>query len=323
MWICKITISLLCSTQPVNFWHVRQTRVVVRADQVNDPILTQFSWPDQDFIVKTKHKMRLEHSQIDVYQLQFPSYIKSKHSANDTVYGEYFKPLGGARGPAVLVLDILDGAELVSRGEAVWLAAHGIPAMTLSMPYYGKRRPPGEKIRMISLDINQTLDNVRQAVFDARRGLAWLSQQPEVDPQRIGIVGTSLGSFLGALCTAAEPRVSFACLLLGGGNLVESYYEHPQAAFMLQGLRLIGISKSILQRQIAAVDPITYANHLKEKSILYVGASQDEIVPPKALLSLWKATGDQRIVWLNSTHVGAAAYAFRAMDEVLKHINHR
>jgi hypothetical protein len=49
------------------------------------------------------------------------------------------------------------------------LASHGIAALFMQMPYYGPRRPPGSKVKMISASYKASIDNVRQAVLDVRR----------------------------------------------------------------------------------------------------------------------------------------------------------
>src|SRR5437899_11855865 len=72
-------------------------------------------------------RYELRHSGVIVYNLSFPSPVKSAIEENNTVYAEYFVPSGASTGdkvPAVIVLDILDGAAVVARGEAVWLAQH-------------------------------------------------------------------------------------------------------------------------------------------------------------------------------------------------------
>jgi dienelactone hydrolase len=296
------------------------TLVKIPADGSNPKVPEPFRMPEQSFTVTQKLRYELPASGVEVHQIQFPSFVKSSHASNDTVYGECFRPKKPGKKPAVIVLDILDGAGLVSRGEAVWLASQDVVAVTLVMPYYGPRRPTGEKLRMLSTDIKQSMDNVKQAIWDSRRAIAWLAEQPDVDPERIGVVGTSLGSFLGGVTAAAEPRVKSACLLLGGGDLVEVYYDHPQAALVLQALRLIGITKDTLKKQISWADPLTFAPQLKDKRLLLIGASRDDVVPPIAMKRLWEATGQPKIVWLDATHVGAAAYAFKAMNSVIAHI---
>ncbi|MFO0848476.1 MAG: prolyl oligopeptidase family serine peptidase [Gemmataceae bacterium] len=271
---------------------------------------------------RAEHRLtrRLPHSGVDVYAVSFPSAVATPHPENNTVHAEFFAPVGVTGRPAVIVLDILDGQGVVSRGEAVWLAAHGVPALAVTLPYYGPRRPAGSRTRLLSPDVPASVANVRQAVLDCRRAAAWLAARPEVDAGRIGVVGTSLGSFIGGLVAAAEPRVTAACLLLGGGGLVDAFYDHPKAGPVLSVLRLVGIGKDELKAAIAPADPITYADRLKGKSLLLIAASRDDVVPPVAMKRLWEATGKPKIVWYDATHVGAAAYAFPAMREVLAHL---
>jgi dienelactone hydrolase len=255
-------------------------------------------------------------SNVEVFDVLFPSAVASPHPANNTVHCEYFKPGNPGRHPAVVVLDILDGKQLVSRGKALWLAQNDIPALVVILPYYGPRRPPGTP-RMISTDVAASLDNVRQAVLDCRRAAAWLGTRPEVDADRLGIVGTSLGSFMAALTAESEPRLKTVCLLLGGGGLVDAFYDHPKAAPVVVALHLFGLTKDYLRKQIAVADPLTYADRLKAKRLLLIGASRDDVVPPVALKRLWEATGKGKIVWFDATHVGAAMYALPAMNEVI------
>lgn len=263
----------------------------------------------------------LTHSGVEVYTVRFPSPVESPHRENNTVHAEYFRPKhAGGKVPAVVVLDILQGNALVSRGAAMWLAQNGIAAMAITMPYYGPRRPTEGHHRLLSPDVGQSIENVRQTVLDCRRAVAWLAARPEVDTDRLGVLGTSLGSFMGGLVAASEPRIHSACLLLGGGGLVDAFYNHPRAQVVALALLAVGITKEKLARQIAPVDPLTYADRLKEKKLLLIGASRDDIVPPEAMRRLWEATGQPKIVWLDATHVGAAAHAFTAMNAVIAHV---
>ena len=89
----------------------------------------------------------------------------------------------------------------------------------------------------------------------------------------------------------------------------------------MAGLKLLGIGLDPLRRQIAPVDPLTYADRLRQKKLLLVAASRDDVVPPAAMRALWKATGEPPILWLDSTHVGAAAHLVPAMKSVVEHLS--
>lgn len=264
-------------------------------------------------------QFELKTAGVNVYELRFPSPVKTDIAENNTVVAEYYVPRGKGPFPAVLVLDILDGAAVVSRGQATYLAQNGVAALFVYMAHYGPRRPIGSKTRLISLDINQTLDGIRQTVLDCRVATAWLAGRPEVDPSRLGLVGTSLGSFVGANVAAAEPRIRNICLLLGGGGLVDAFWDHPKAKEYTDLINLIG-GKDTLKKLVAPVDPLTYAPQLKGKNLLLIGASRDDIVPPRAMTTLWEATGKPQIVWLDTTHVGAALHMVTAMKIVTAHV---
>jgi dienelactone hydrolase len=272
-----------------------------------------------EFAYELKPKRDLVVSEIEIYELTFPSPVKTKYPENNTVHADYFVPKGKGPFPGVIILDILDGSQLVSRGIATVLATHGIAGLCVQMPYYGPRRPAEGKVRLLSPDINHTMDAIRQTVLDNRCAAAWLESRPEVDKAKLGIHGTSLGSFMAALTAEAEPRLHNVSLMLGGGGLVDAYWDHPKAKPVLAVLAAIGADKETVKKVVAPADPITYAENLKKRNLLMIAASKDDVVPPAAARALWEATGKQKIVWLNTSHVGAALYLFDATDQLVKH----
>lgn len=54
-------------------------------------------------------------------------------------------------------------------------------------------------------------------VGDVMQAVSYLAQRPEVDPQRIGAMGYSMGSMVTALTGAVDPRLR-ACVVAGGGG---------------------------------------------------------------------------------------------------------
>ena len=103
------------------------------------------------------------------------------------------------------------------------LAWNGMSALRLSLPYHDRRMPP-ELHRadyIVSANVARTVQVCRQAVLDARRAIAWLAAHGY---ERIGILGTSLGSCLALLTTAHEP-------LIRGGSA-----EPHLAAFRRRGV---------------------------------------------------------------------------------------
>jgi dienelactone hydrolase len=271
------------------------------------------------FAYEMDRKYDLPASGLEVHHLRFLSPVVTACVENNTVHAEYYRPKGAGPFPGVIVLDITGGDQSVSRSIATCLAQNRIAGLFVQMAYYGPRRPPGSRLRLLSSNYQQTMAAVRQTVLDLRCATAWLAARPEIDAKRLGILGTSLGSFIGTLTAEMEPRLSRVAVLLGGGGLVDAYYDHPKAALYRKLWEAVGGTKQKVAEWIAPADPITCAANLKDRRVLMIAGRADEIVPPRATEALWKAAGEQEIVWYDCTHFGAVWYFAAAMRHVVKH----
>ncbi|MBI4265147.1 MAG: abhydrolase domain-containing 18 [Acidobacteria bacterium] len=150
--------------------------------------------------------------------LRFPTALTTPHPSNNVVVARWFPargepPVGSLAGTAarrsgraVLVLPQWNADVEGHVGLSRLLARLGVSALRLSLPYHDERMPP-ELARadyIVSSNIARTVQVCRQAVLDARRAIAWLAMQGY---ERIGILGTSLGSCLAMLTTAHEPLI--------------------------------------------------------------------------------------------------------------------
>jgi dienelactone hydrolase len=240
----------------------------------------------------------------------FPSPVITPQENNNTVHCEYFQPLSAGKHPAVIVLHILGGDFPLSRLFCRSLAQHGTAALFLKMPYYGPRRQPGSPARMVSLDPEETVHGMTQAVLDIRRGAAWLAAQEEVDPEQLGIMGISLGGITSALAATAEPRFKNVCLILAGGDIGEVAWEARELKKLRESWLAKGGDKQSLTALLAKVDPVTYADNVRGRRILMLNARQDEVIPPACTESLWRAFGKPEIIWWDAGHYSAARYMF-------------
>lgn len=147
-------------------------------------------------------------------RLTFPSALTTPHPENNTVSCRLVpakRPATHRPGAAVLVLPQWNSDEGGHVGLCRLLAMNGLTALRLSLPYHD-RRMPAELRRadyIVSSNVVRTVQVCRQAVLDARRAIAWLHREGF---ERIGILGSSLGSCLSLLTTAHEPLVQAQAL---------------------------------------------------------------------------------------------------------------
>jgi dienelactone hydrolase len=288
------------------------------ADQQNIP--ERYRLGARTFDYEMDLKSELPDSGVRILRLRFPSPVVSECPENNTVHAEYYRPRGPGPFPGVIVLDITAGDQRLSRAICTHLARNGIAGLFVQMAYYGPRRPPDSPLRMVSLDYVHSLEAIRQTVLDLRCATAWMASRPELDPAQLGILGTSLGSFIGTLTAEMEPRLGKVVVLLGGGGLVDGYYDHPQAAPFRTVWEAVGGTREKLAKLLAPVDPLTCAANIRDRKVLILAGKRDDIVPPKMAQALWEATGKQKIVWFDCTHYGAVMYLATGLDLIVKHL---
>lgn len=142
-------------------------------------------------------------------RLTFPSALTTPHPENNVVWCRLVPARRATTHhprAAVLVLPQWNSDEGGHVGLCRLLAMNGVTALRLSLPYHDRRMPP-ELHRadyIVSSNVARTVQVCRQAVLDARRAIAWLHREGF---ERIGILGSSLGSCLSLLTTAHEPLV--------------------------------------------------------------------------------------------------------------------
>jgi hypothetical protein len=216
--------------------------------------------------------------------LRFPSALVTPHAENNTAVARWFPADGerrrAARGEqrrAVLVMPQWNSDAQGHIGLSRLLSRFGMSALRLSLPYHDARMPP-ELTRadyIVSSNIARTVQVCRQAVLDARRAIAWLAAQGF---DRIGILGTSLGSCLAMLTAAHEPLVRAQAL-----NHVSPWF----ADVVWRGLSTRHVRAGLdghidlerLRHLWRPISPWTYLDRIRDTRTLLVYAKYDLTFP--------------------------------------------
>ena len=249
----------------------------------------------------------------NVSKLTFPSPVESPDPVNNVVHAEFFEPVGfpGKR-PAAVVLHILGADFPLSRYVAARLADRGVAALFVKLPYYGERRPPeapgAVPRKFLTADIERTMNSMRQGVCDVRRAAAWLASRDNVDPERLGVTGISLGGIISSLALSIDPQIQSGALLLAGGDLSKVLWGMPEAAPFRKVWTERGKTIDDLKRLTDPYDPVTHAAGMIGKRVLMIAGNVDEVVPPESAQALWEAAGKPPILWCDCGHYSAIGY---------------
>jgi dienelactone hydrolase len=248
----------------------------------------------------------------DVFRLRFPSPVTTADPENNMVHAEYFRPSGGGeRRPAVVVLHILGADFALSRYMAARLADRGVAALFVKLPYYGERRPASgapDARKFVSTDIDRMVIAWRQGICDVRRAAAWLASRPEVDPDRIGVAGISLGGIVASIAVAVDPSIREGAFLLAGGDLATILWTMPEGKTFRARWIDSGRTLADLKALTDPIDPLVFASRLKGKRVMMMAGKVDEVIPPECARKLWEAAGRPPILWYDCGHYSAAGF---------------
>lgn len=202
-----------------------------------------------------------------------------------TLTGLFMRPLAEGRYPCALLLHALssDKAQITGHFGAP-LADRGLATLALDAHLHGERRRDSDE-RLSPLEY---LNLARETVVEYRQALAYLESREDVDAERIGLLGYSLGAMMGCILAGVDERVR-ACCLMVGGDLVRGYMERVPA---------------VLRRTLESVSPANFVGRIAPRPVYFLNGRWDSTVPAEAARLLHEAAGEPKeIVWADAGHL--------------------
>jgi hypothetical protein len=223
--------------------------------------------------------------------LTFTSAIASPWPENNRVYAQLFPAPrkqrdGAARSgslsrAAVVVLAQWNARWDEQQAVCRWLNRLGLTAIKMSLPYHDRRAVPGHPRadHLVSPNIGLTMQANRQAVLDIRRTLRWLESQGY---DRLGILGTSIGSSLAFITMCHEPALragAFLHVATYFGDVVASGLTTMNVWEPIQG----NISAAEARHYWSPISPLPYISKLDGagKKILAISGRYDPTFWPE------------------------------------------
>jgi dienelactone hydrolase len=195
----------------------------------------------------------------------------------------------------------------------------GMTALRLTLPYHEERKPPDieRAEHLVSSNIGRTIQSVRQAVLDTRAAVRWLHEQ---GIERIGILGTSIGSCTAFLAFAHESLID-----VGIFNHVSGYF----ADVVWKGISTHHVREAIepnltldeLREFWKPISPVPFIPRLlnmKPRPMRFIAARYDLTFPvdlSREVIAEVKNLGiDLDVVWLPCGHYTTAELPWKAID---------
>ncbi len=265
---------------------------------------------DRFFAYDTPPDFRLEGN-----CLRFTSPVETPYPENNLVTAGWF-PARGSRAVVVLPQWNADAESHVGLCRIFnWL---GISALRLSLPYHDLRKPPEIERAdyAVSSNIARTIDACRQAVIDARSCLDWLQARGY---QRLGVVGTSLGSCYAFIASAHDERLKVNVFNHASTFFADVVWSGQSTRHIRAGIeRDIGLDR--LRKAWLAISPMSYFEKFaaRPKKSLLVYATYDLTFPPELsreiIAAFRRRDLDHKVAVLPCGHYTSGETPFKFLD---------
>ena len=199
-------------------------------------------------------------------------------------------PAGATKPPVIFVQHGYGDSKAVDyvQWPTVFLVAQGYAVISIDSQYHGERARKDRRQELFDPRSAAMRDAFVQTVVDLRRAVDLLRARDDVDGQRIGYLGMSMGAMLGAVFCGIDDRVKAAGLVVGGGGLGRILGNKPESA--------AGTNLKI-------IDPAYYSGMISPRPLLMINGREDHTVPPAAAQALFDAAREpKRIEWYEGGH---------------------
>ncbi|MHB1037300.1 MAG: alpha/beta hydrolase family protein [Pirellulales bacterium] len=154
--------------------------------------------------------------------------------------------------------------------------------------HYGTMQPDAKTLDAVESPRN---NNWFLLVLAARRGLTFLEQQPEVDAQRLGVTGHSMGGKLTTDLAGIDARVKAAVPSCGGAG----------SAMGISGMPGSGLRSDESTLHLKTIDDCAYIPRIR-CPILYLSPTNDFAGPLDNMAENWKQIGSSDVRYAISPH---------------------
>lgn len=173
------------------------------------------------------------------------------------------------------------------------------------------------------------VDRLEVAVTDVERIIDWAAPRPEIDSERIAIVGFSVGAVVASIAVAHEPRLAAAVVVMGAADLYDVAavcYGRRERAREHILTRFDWSPESYREAFRAAFEPLDASyqhTRVDPRRILMIDAKHDSCMPAPTRDALWRRLGrPERITYRYDHRQAFLAMTPLGLNRMRRQIRH-
>lgn len=220
----------------------------------------------------------------------------------DGVRAHLYRPEsdGPRRKVGIVVLPVTEGDYEVSTMLATYLAKYGFTCLRMERraQWLTPDRTP-EELGLLA----------RQTPRDVRAGTDWFVDNGGFEPDRLGVLGVSMGALQASIASGTDKRIRASVLIIGGAGLADLLLTADDDfinEFRTNLAQRLGVPEKdlgpVLRAVLKAGDNASAAVAMDRETTLMFSAIFDRVVRPEYGRRLWEAIGRPRRVLLPCGH---------------------
>jgi dienelactone hydrolase len=285
---------------------------------------TEFDYLSHGYPLGTLDVLEGESGDYWVRTLQMPSSGAVRHG-RPPLTARYDQGKAAGAKPLVIVLPVWGVSAYPSSTIAASLRGEGEgainvlqvdgPEMLFDWAALADAASEAEFHRLLAQMVERFIDTVT----DVRRLVDWAQTRPEIDAERIALVGFSMSAIVASIVLANEPRIAAGVLMVGGADLHEilaacnGRIRRTRQRLLERFDWSIEDFKEELRAPLAPVNPVRFAGRVAPERLLVIEAAADSCIPKSSRERFWQALGrperisyqyDHRTTFLAMTFLG-------------------
>jgi hypothetical protein len=258
--------------------------------------------------------------------LTWTSAVQTVSPENNTARARFFpaeanrhKQATSKKHAAIVVLPQWNALPDSHVGLCRLLNRFGFAALRLTLPYHEERKPPEieRAVHLVGANLGRTIQSVRQAVLDTRAAVRWLKAEGF---ERIGIIGTSIGSCVGFLSFAHDETVDVGVFNHVSGYFADVVWEGISTRHVRAGIETV-LTLDELREFWLPISPMPFIEKLRamrQRRMRFIAARYDLTFPAhlsRAVIAEVRRHGvPVDVAWLPCGHYTSAERPFVYLD---------